>query len=225
LGRGDQQIECDWFYGSVQEAAMEALERNNILKLNISQPDRMEEAWKWVLLEWGSKAEIVKACGVGDGTVGTMRRAVRWVQLLDEKYKPMQPEHKDFNDAVAFRKRLQGGWYESSPNVTVPKDDAAPAEWFDYLTTFTWGIAGRMLKGVTQKEFDAEEAAIRIVKRLNGAVGTMLSENPKITARALQILDPALPPQLMKAWRKERDIDFDDEDYRAELHTQTDEGL
>jgi hypothetical protein len=58
LGRGDQQIECDWFYGSVQEAAMEALERNNILKLNISQPDRMEEAWKWVLLEWGSKAEI-----------------------------------------------------------------------------------------------------------------------------------------------------------------------
>jgi hypothetical protein len=160
LGRGDQQIECDWFYGSVQEAAMEALERNNILKLNISQPDRMEEAWKWVLLEWGSKAEIVKACGVGDGTVGTMRRAVRWVQLLDEKYKPMQPEHKDFNDAVAFRKRLQGGWYESSPNVTVPKDDAAPAEWFDYLTTFTWGIAGRMLKGVTQKEFDAEEASV-----------------------------------------------------------------
>jgi ParB-like nuclease domain len=225
LGQGDQEIQCDWFYGSVQEAAIEALRRNNILKLNIKQPDRMEEAWKWVLLGWGSKTEIVKACGVGDGTVGTMRRAVRWVQLLDEKHKPMRPEHKDFNDAVAFRQRLQE-WVKGSSTVTAPKEDATPAEWFDYLTTFTWGIAGRMLEGVTQREFDAEHAAMRIVKRLNGALGHMLSENPKITARALQILDPALPPQLIRTWRKERDFDdFDYEDYRAELQTQTDEGL
>jgi hypothetical protein len=26
-----------------------------------------------------------------------------------------------------------------NPNVTVPKEDATPADWFDYLTTFTWG--------------------------------------------------------------------------------------
>jgi hypothetical protein len=80
-----------------------------------------------------------------------------------------------------------------------------------------------MLKGVTQQEFNEENAAMRIVKRLNGAVGHMLSENPKITTRALQILDPTLPPQLIKAWRKERsfdDFDFDYEDYRAELQPQ-----
>jgi len=29
----------------------------------------------------------------------------------------------------------------------------------------------------------------------------------------------------MKAWRKERKFDFDDEDHRAELQTQTDDGL
>jgi ParB-like nuclease domain len=221
LGRGDQEIQCDWFYGSVQEAAIEALERNNILKLNIKQPDRMEEAWKWVLLRWGSKAEIIKACGVSDGTVGTMRRAVRFVQLLDEKNKPMRPEHKDFNDAVAFRKRLQ----EWKRDATVPKEDSTPSEWFDYLMTFTWGVAGRMLKGVTQQEFDEENAAMRIVKRLNGAVGHMLSENPKITARALQILDPTLPPQLIKAWRKDPDVEWSDpydEDHVAELGTQAD---
>jgi hypothetical protein len=222
LGRGDQEIQCDWFYGSVQEAAIEALRRNNIVKLNISQPNRMEEAWKWVVLRWGSKAEIIKACGVSDGAVATMRRAVRFVQLLDEKHKPMQPEHKDFNKAVAFRKRLQ----EWKRDATVPKEDSTPAEWFDYLTTFTWGVAGRMLKGVTEREFDAEHAAMRIVKRLNGAVGHMLSENPKITARALQILDPTLPPQLITAWRKERSFDdFDYEDYHAELQTQTDDDL
>jgi hypothetical protein len=181
----------------------------------------MEEAWKWVLLEWGSKAEIVKACDVADGTVAAMRRAVRWAQLLDEKRKPMQPEHKDFKDAVAFRKRLR----EWNLINGRPNEDAAPAEWFDYLTTFTWGVAGRMLAGVTEREFDEEHAVMRIVKRLNGALGEMLSENPKITARALQRLDPELPPQLIKTWRKERSSFFDDEDYQAELHTQTDEGL
>jgi hypothetical protein len=80
-----------------------------------------------------------------------------------------------------------------------------------------------MLKGVTQREFDAEHAAMRLVKRLNGAVGGMLSDNPEITASALKILDPTPPPQLMRAWRKERSFDFDDEEYRAELQTQTDD--
>jgi ParB-like nuclease domain len=210
LGQGDQEIQCDWFYGSVQEAAIEALRRNNILKLNIKQPDRMEEAWKWVLLGWGSKTEIVKACGVSDGTVATMRRAVRFVQLQD-------PEHKDFGDAAMFRQRLRE-WGIGRPDAP-PKEGAAPTEWFDYLKTFTWGIAGRLLKGVTQKEFDADEAAMRLVKWLNNRVGGTLSKNPDITARALKILDPTLPPQLMKAWRK----NGDDDDYDPYLQTEQDD--
>jgi hypothetical protein len=43
LGRGNQEIKCEWFYGNVREAADAALQRNNIVKLNIKQPDRMEE--------------------------------------------------------------------------------------------------------------------------------------------------------------------------------------
>jgi hypothetical protein len=68
------------FMAACGEAADAGLKRNNIIKLNIKQPDRMEEAWKRVLLGWGSKKHIVKACGVGDGAVATLRRAVRLVQ-------------------------------------------------------------------------------------------------------------------------------------------------
>jgi hypothetical protein len=36
-------------------------------------------------------------------------------------------------------------------------------------------------------------------------------------------LDPTLPPQLIRTWRKERDFDdFDYEDYRAETKTDDD---
>src|SRR5262245_12248061 len=38
LGRGDQEIMCEWFYGSVREAADASLQRNNIIKKNIPQP-------------------------------------------------------------------------------------------------------------------------------------------------------------------------------------------
>jgi hypothetical protein len=76
-----------------------------------------------------------------------------------------------------------------------------------------------LLKGVTQKEFDADEAAMRLVKWLNNRVGGTLSKNPDITARALKILDPTLPPQLMKAWRK----NGDDDDYDPYLQTEQDD--
>jgi hypothetical protein len=215
LGRGDQEITCEWFYGSVQDAAKEALKRNNIVKLNIPQPDRMEEAWKWVTLGWGSKAEIVKACGVGDGTVATMRRAVRLVQLND-------PEHKNFDDAQAFRQRLMEWGYGGTAPL---KKDATPVEALEYLKTLTWGIAGRLYKGVTKKEFDADEAAMRLVKWLNNRVGGTLSKNYEITARALKLLDPTLPPQLMTHWRGDPDVDPDFNPYASDPHEQTDEDL
>jgi hypothetical protein len=43
------------------------------VKLNISQPNRSEEAWKRVLMGWGSKSQIVQLCSVSDGLVAEMR--------------------------------------------------------------------------------------------------------------------------------------------------------
>jgi hypothetical protein len=73
-------IKCEWFAGTVREAADESLRRNEKIHLDVQQGDKWEEAWKRVLLGWGSKQEIVKLTGCGEGTVAKMRRAVTWHQ-------------------------------------------------------------------------------------------------------------------------------------------------
>jgi hypothetical protein len=79
--RWTQPITCVWFGGSIKEAVDESIRRNAIVKLEVPQPDRLEEAWRRVVLGWGSKADIVKLCGVGDGTVAKMRRAKELYKL------------------------------------------------------------------------------------------------------------------------------------------------
>jgi hypothetical protein len=95
-------IKCEWFGGSVREAADQSITRNAKDRLNVPQADRLEQAWKRVLLGWWSKAEIVRLCGVGDGTVAQMRRVM---------------EHWRKRDALGneFRRNLGGGnLYETS---------------------------------------------------------------------------------------------------------------
>jgi hypothetical protein len=188
-GKGDQSIKCRWFRGSVREAADAALSRNNIIKLNIKQPDRVEEAWKRVINGWGSKAQIVRLCSVGDGTVATMRRAVRLAQIQD-------PADDNFQEAVAFRKRLS----EYGDGL---KENATPAEAIDHLKTLTWGIAGVLYRGVTKAEFDANAAALRLARHIQERLKDTLVKDPKTTARALNLIDPMLPWQLVETWRED----------------------
>lgn len=69
-----QPIKCEWFDGDAREAANESLRRNEVAKLEITQGDRFEAAWKHTVLGWGSKAEVIKITGASDGTVALMRR-------------------------------------------------------------------------------------------------------------------------------------------------------
>jgi hypothetical protein len=74
-----EAIRCEWFGGTLREAVDESMARNKKDRLNVPQADRLEQAWKRVLLEWGSKKEICLLYGVGDGTVALMRRVLeRW---------------------------------------------------------------------------------------------------------------------------------------------------
>jgi adenylate kinase family enzyme len=77
LGRGEQEVTCDWFQGTVREALDESLARNIKIKLNLPKHDKHEEAWKRTLLNHGSKSDVVKKCVVSDGAVATMRRVKR----------------------------------------------------------------------------------------------------------------------------------------------------
>ena len=75
VNKWKQPITCEWFPGSVRDAVDESIRRNLVVKLEVTQTDRLEEAWRRVVLKWGSKAEIRKLCVVSDGILGKMRRA------------------------------------------------------------------------------------------------------------------------------------------------------
>jgi hypothetical protein len=189
-GKGDQEIKCDWFYGTVRDAADAGLERNNIIKLNVKQPDRSEEAWKRVQLNWGSKQQIAKQCSVSPSLVAEMRRVVRLVQ-------------SESLEGAAFRKRLSEGYYG-----TPLKEDATPAEAVEHLKTLSWGIAGGLYRGVTKAQFDTDAEVMRLARAIQNRLEDALSKNPNITARALKLYDPTLPKALMAAWGSP-DPDYD----------------
>lgn len=94
-------IKCEWFGGTVREAVDESIRRNAKDRLNVQTADRLEAAWRRVLLGWGSKAEIVRLCNVGEGTVAHMRRVL---------------EHWRKQDTLGreFRRNLGFDLYETS---------------------------------------------------------------------------------------------------------------
>ena len=69
-----QAIKCEWFPGRVQHAVDESMRRNAKTKLNVPKEDKMEEAWKRVLLGQGSKKQIALLCDVSPRSVATMRQ-------------------------------------------------------------------------------------------------------------------------------------------------------
>lgn len=74
-------IKCVWFGGTVREAVDESMRLNGKDRLNVSQRDRLEMAWKLVLLGDHSKAEMVTLCCVGEGSVAHMRRVKKTYDL------------------------------------------------------------------------------------------------------------------------------------------------
>jgi hypothetical protein len=70
-------IKCEWFRGSVIEAANESLRRNEVIKLPVNQSDRFEEAWRRTVNGWGSKREVSTLTGASSTMVAMMRRVVK----------------------------------------------------------------------------------------------------------------------------------------------------
>jgi ParB/Sulfiredoxin domain len=158
-------IRCLWFEGTVREAVDESMRLNGKDRLNVSQQDRLERAWELVILGKHSKAEIVKLCGVGEGSVAHMRR-------IKKTY-----EEGDVGSKL-FRKRLG-----------MPLEEAS------------WATARLAFVGAEPKERDDEERAAKLARRINSKLTNLLSRDPRVTARALEIYNPELPSALMKVWK------------------------
>jgi len=110
-------IICDWFPGDVRDAVDESIRRNDIDKLEMRSGDRYEAAWQRVVLDWGSKSEIVALANVSDGLVGTMRRV-----------KTAYEERDKFGKEL--RKKLPGGLEKYTWSAARQAYlDLKPADW------------------------------------------------------------------------------------------------
>lgn len=66
-----------WFSGTVDEAVLEAGRSNSKAKLQMTKDQRTNYAWRLVRLGGYSKSQIVEASVTSDGTVATMRKALK----------------------------------------------------------------------------------------------------------------------------------------------------
>ena len=165
-------IKCEWFSGTVREATDESLRRNEKTHLLVQQGDKAEEAWKRTLLGWGSKRDVVKLTGCGEGTVAKMRRAVKC--------------HREFNKTEqSDADRLWG----EKLNTGLGAD----------LRVHTWSKVNGVILDLTPKEWDVNDAAAKMARNLVMRMTDKLSEDPEVTARALWLYDPDLCPQLVEA--------------------------
>jgi ParB-like nuclease domain len=100
-------IKCTWYSGTVREAYDQSMLRNNRDKLPVTQADRMQAAWKRVLIGGWTAEQIKVVCGASLRQVGHMRQLIR---VAEENSKR----------GMAFRARLR---------EYVVKGNAGPVEY------------------------------------------------------------------------------------------------
>ncbi|WP_256754202.1 ParB N-terminal domain-containing protein [Mesorhizobium sp. Mes31] len=71
----DAPVPVRYFEGTPEEAVLVAGEANSKAKLPMDNTDRQNFAWRLVLLDRHSKAEVAKASGISEAQVSIMRRA------------------------------------------------------------------------------------------------------------------------------------------------------
>jgi ParB-like chromosome segregation protein Spo0J len=162
-------IKCEWYAGTVREATDESLRRNEIIHKEIQQGDKWEEAWKRVLLGWGSKREIVQLTGTSDGIVGRMRRAMNW--------------HQD----------------QVSGNAKSPMGEKLVTAFGADLRVHSWAKVNRVILDLTPKEWNVDDAAAKLSGQLSRRMTNLLSNDPEVTARALWLYDRDMCPTLVEA--------------------------
>jgi ParB/Sulfiredoxin domain len=166
-----KQLKCQWFTGSVREATDASVSNNDVVKLELRPEDRYENAWKRELLNdpYWSKSRLVSICGVGERTVSEMRRAKKAYQGNDEF-------------SIRFRAAL--------------KETCGT---FEELSELSWWKVKQVLNGTEERAYDLEAEALKLAHYLRNRIQGRLSENPKVTARAIDIYDPELPKRLARA--------------------------
>ena len=81
----DGAVPVEHFGGTIEDALKEAIHRNAKDRLAMTHEDKMEAAWRLVILGVHSKREIAEATGAAESTIGTMRATLRELEEADER--------------------------------------------------------------------------------------------------------------------------------------------
>lgn len=171
-------IKCEWFAGTVREAMDASLSRNEKKHLEVDQGDKWEQAWLRTQLDWtgegwtSSKHQVVTLTGSGEGTVAEMRKAFK----LHYNYS-RHGEHHPIGEKLHNR---------LGPDLRI----------------HTWWKVKEVLRDVSPKEHNANEAAAKLAGQLTRKLTNKLSEDPEVTAQALWLYSPDTYFPLLEAMQR-----------------------
>ncbi len=153
-------VPVNWFCGSVEEAVLEAGRINSKVRLVMGTQERMNYAWRLVLLDKYTKPEMMEASGASDGQLGKMRRLKR--ELGDDAY-----------DFTVWQEALN----HHQKKTRKPMDDDQREA---YLENLANDYADRLHKAFGTKlgqnpEVAARALAFHLGRRLDGVVTELLS--------------------------------------------------
>lgn len=118
----NEAVPVSYFEGSPREALFEAGKQNSKAKLPMENRERQDYAWRLVLFDNGSKAEVSTASGVSPSQVATMRRTK--TALGDEAY--------DFTSWFRARRAAKGTLTADTDDIEQWKHELA-SRWADAM--------------------------------------------------------------------------------------------
>ncbi|MER9003090.1 MULTISPECIES: hypothetical protein [unclassified Mesorhizobium] len=136
-------VPVEWFEGTLAEAIAEAAKRNQKVKLPMTQSERLEAAWRLVILGAHSKRKTAEAAGVSERTVANMRSLYRKVeeQTVDvgsyaETLRAMEGD-SDFEYTDAMREALIDRYVRGLVKAFGPRKPTYPEEFGEAVAK--WG--------------------------------------------------------------------------------------
>jgi hypothetical protein len=184
-----EPIECQWFRGTAREATDISVKLNSKIKLPMSMQNKQDAAWKRVLLNDCSIAQIATTCGVGKTMVKFMRRVrARYYDRTDRSSftKRFREEVRPIEECAWTFARMA---YINKDKTERTKDQKAET----LAKRMRTALEGRLSK-------DAEVTAMALVKYDPELATALLKELPKATDALLspdgETLAAELPDEL-----------------------------
>lgn len=161
------------FAGTLDEAMAHSAASNSKDKLPMSMDDKMNAAWRFVVLTDWSKTRIMEATGVSKGTIDNMRKAK--AKLLEAR-----------------------GDDDSEGELAVTPEELSEKTW----KAAKFEASGRELDPNYDPDDATRKRAGEIAQRLTRAIQNKMFQDTEAFALALLMIDGRLPGMIMEtqAW-------------------------